>query len=178
MNNLLKELIRFSSSLFAKMGNDFLFGDKIPEKYFFHRKIVLIKKPRKDPQHPSSYRGISLLENTFKIFSAILAKRLSRAIEMVQSPHQYGFTQNRSINNASRVAIDTLTEANRRRTPIIMLSTDFSSAFDSITFEHLENVMKIFNFPQKIIDATMKMVSGTYSIEINGQHSPCRLRAR
>ena len=90
---------------------------------------------------------------------------------MVQSPHQYGFTHNRSISDASRVVIDTLQEANRQRTPIIMLSTDFSSAFDSITFDHLENVMRIFNFPQKIIEATMKMVNGTYSIEVNGQKS-------
>ena len=52
-----------------------------------------------------------------------------------------------------------------------MLSTDFSSAFDSITFQHIENVMKIYNFPREIIAATMKMVNGTYSIEINGQHS-------
>ena len=142
-NNLLKEIIKFSSSLFAKMGNDFLFGEAIPEKFFFHRKIVLIKKPRKDPQHPSSYRGISLLENSFKIYSAILAKRLSNAIEMVQSQHQYGFTRNRSISDASRVVIDTLQEANRQRTPVIMLSTDFSSAFDSITFEHLENKLEL-----------------------------------
>ena len=138
------------------MGNEFLFGDKLPEKYFYHRKIELIKKPRKDPQLPSSYRGISLLENTFKIHSAILAKRLSCAIELVQSPHQYGFTKNRLISDASRVAMDTLYEAHRHQTPIIMLSTDFSSAFDSITVQHIENVMKIYNFPREIIAATMK----------------------
>ena len=170
-NNLLKEIIKFSSSLFASMGNEVLFGDKQPDKYFFHRKIVLIRKPRKDPQHPSSYRGISLLENSFKIFSAILAKRLSGAIESVQSPHQYGFTQNRSINDATRVAMDTLQDAHRNMTPIIMLSTDFSSAFDSITFQHIKNVMEIFNFPRDIILATMKMVTGTYTIDVNGQNS-------
>ena len=39
-NNLLKELIKFSSSLFATMGNEYLFGVKQPEKYFYHRRIV------------------------------------------------------------------------------------------------------------------------------------------
>ena len=33
-NNLLKEIIKFNSSLFASMGNEVLFGDKQPENIF------------------------------------------------------------------------------------------------------------------------------------------------
>ena len=33
-NNLLKELIKFSSALFATMGNGILFGDKQPKNTF------------------------------------------------------------------------------------------------------------------------------------------------
>ena len=67
--------------------------------------------------------------------------------------------------------MDTLQEAHRNRTAILMLSTDFSSASDSITFQHIENVMEIYNFPREIVAAMMKMVKGTYSIDVNGQQS-------
>ena len=52
------------------MGNDILFEDTpLPEKWCMHLKVILIKKAYRGPLNATSYRGISILENTYKLYS-------------------------------------------------------------------------------------------------------------
>ena len=70
INNLpVKEI-----SKYTKAGNDIPFDDiPIPNKWFMHRKVVLIKNANRYPINPSSYRGISLLKKTYKLYSTAIA---------------------------------------------------------------------------------------------------------
>ncbi|GLV46077.1 hypothetical protein CBL_05163 [Carabus blaptoides fortunei] len=64
--------------------------------------IIMIPKPNKPVTDPSSYHPISLLNTLGKIYEKILATKLSDFFETtnVIPPHQYGFRQDRSTQNA------------------------------------------------------------------------------
>ena len=44
-----------------------------------------------------------MLENIFKAFSGVMAKSLSSVLQHSQDPEQYGFTQNRSCMEPTRI---------------------------------------------------------------------------
>ena len=60
--------------------NDILFKDKIPEEWMLSSLEPIFKGPE-DPLHQNSYRGIKLLENTFRLYK-ILDGRLCEVIDI------------------------------------------------------------------------------------------------
>ena len=172
-NQLLKEVSKYTLEILTKVGNDILFGDApLPDKWFMHRQVVLIRKSNRDPLNPTSYRGISLLENIYKLYSTAISNRMKKATEHVQGEEQHGFTSSHSISEATRPMIDAITHAKSEGRPLMLLSTDFSTAFDSITFDHIENCLKYMDFPDIFIKAFMKLVNnGTLQVEVNNSKS-------
>jgi len=73
--------------------------------------------------------------------------------------------------------IDAITHAKTEGRPLMILSTDFSTAFDSITFNHIENSLRFMEFPDNFIRDFMKLVNnGTLQVEVNNSKSAdCRI---
>ena len=115
-NLLIREIFPFIEEILLRYGNHLLFGDN-PN--------IFILKPGKGAIDPDSYRGISMLEVIFKMYSKVLASRMKRAMCFVQNPQQFGFTQGKGILEASRTVLDVIQDAVRSRKPLIVLSTDF-----------------------------------------------------
>ena len=68
--------------------------------------------------------------------------------------------------------IDAIIHAKTENQPLMLLSTDFSTAFDFITFRHIENSLKFMEFPKSFINAFMKLVrNGTLEVEVNSTKS-------
>lgn len=61
--------------------------------------ITLIPKPKKDPLILDNWRPISLLNNDYKVFALILAKRMKSVLDAIINECQSGFMQNRLISN-------------------------------------------------------------------------------
>ena len=64
---------------------------------------------------------------------------MKKATEHIQGTEQHGFAAGHSISEATRPMIDAIIHAKTENQSSMLLSTDFSTAFDSITFEHIEN---------------------------------------
>ena len=92
-NQLLKVLFPYISRILVKMGNDVMFGDEIPDipAWLFHRIVIFIMKPGKATTDENSYRGLSMLENIFKMYSKAIATRTAGPLRHIQNPHQFGF---------------------------------------------------------------------------------------
>ena len=103
-------------------SNQLFFDDDLPDidPFFFHRHVIFILKPGKNPLDPDSYRGLSLLENLFKIFSKILANRMLRPLSHIQHPQQFGFTRGKGFLEASRCVLDTIQHAKRHNNPLMI----------------------------------------------------------
>ena len=86
-----------------------------------------------DRNNPDNYKGISLLNNGYKIYSEISAKRLTVIAKALLLEEKNGFRKGRSsmdcIFSASQI-IEKHTEFN---IPTYIAFIDFKKAFDSVT---------------------------------------------
>ena len=173
-NRLLRFIFPMTSYILVDIANRFMDPDwsRLPSAWFYHRKVVFIPKPGKDPQSEDSYRGLSMLENIFKLFSKCYGDRLGRVLRTIQTSHQFGFTAGRSAQEASRCVSDAIAAARQSGVPLIAISTDVYKAFDQVSHEYMRHCLDFHGAPPEFILAFMRlMCNGTVSYEINGQTS-------
>ncbi|KAJ3631930.1 hypothetical protein MTP99_013030 [Tenebrio molitor] len=105
----------------------------------------MIPKPGKCPNNPKSYRPISLLNITGKIFERILTNRLKFTLETnnLLPPEQFGFRAQRSIHNPlAELQTDITRHANLGECTVGVF-LDIERAFDKVWHDGL--VQKLLN---------------------------------
>lgn len=116
-------------------------------------RLVLIKKPTKPEDQPSSYRPICVLNETGKIFERILVQRIEehltgRGPDIVDD--QYGFRKNRSTVDAILEFKTRIGNIVERGWYAVAVSLDISNAFNSIPWDVINEEMEAKNFPKTI----------------------------
>ena len=83
------------------MANQLLRAGEFPERWKKAR-LVLLPKPEKPPEDPSSYRPLCLLDTAGKAFETLLSRRLTDELEEegALSKNQFGFRGGRSAVDA------------------------------------------------------------------------------
>ncbi|XP_060103366.1 caspase-6 [Heteronotia binoei] len=86
--------------------NSVMYSGEMPNTWSEAR-ITVIPKPGKDKQNPASFRPISVLNNDFKIFSALMANRLNNVITEYIHDDQSGFIPTRTLtDNIQQIDVD------------------------------------------------------------------------
>ena len=101
--------------------------------------IILLLKPNKDKQIPSSYRPISLLSCLGKLLEKIIKSRLMLEVERRQilPQHQAGFRSKKStINNIVRLERYAKEQLNSSRHSAVIFF-DIKAAFDTVWHDAL-----------------------------------------
>ena len=173
-NSLLKMMVPLIKKVLVEAGNKLFFSEEMPEKpaWLFHRKVVFILKPGRNETNEDSYRGLSMLENIFKIYSKIIGDRMAEVLLDIQDKNQYGFTAGKSCMEPTRTIIDTVRYAQNAGKSLVVLSTDIYKAFDCVDFQHMENCLQFYEYPERYREAFMRLVrNGTIQFEVNGHIS-------
>ncbi|CAF1643525.1 unnamed protein product [Rotaria magnacalcarata] len=91
------DTLPFHDQHLTKLFNQILKQVYIPTKWKTAN-IILILKPKKDKQHPSSYRPISLVNCLGKLLEKIIKQRLMLELERrnILPEHQAGFRPGKS----------------------------------------------------------------------------------
>lgn len=113
--------------------------------------ITVIHKKGKDPEEVGSFRPISLLNQDGKLFSKILANRLSPLLDKLVHPDQTGFIPGRNSFFNLRHLFNIMYATNRPQEELAILSLDAEKAFDQVEWPYLFEVLKRFNFGEKFI---------------------------
>lgn len=113
--------------------------------------ISLINKPGKDRLHIENWRPISLLNVDYKIMSKCLSERIKKVITKLVHHSQFGFVKGRNINDALRTILDIVDETNINNRQGLLLALDFQKAFDSISWDYLFQLFKVYNFGEGFI---------------------------
>jgi len=104
--------------------------------------LLLHQYTKKETNNPDNYTGISLLNTGYKIYSKLIAKRLTVIADVLQLEEQNGFRKGRScmdcIFSASQI-IEKHTEFN---IPTYIAFIDFKKAFDSVDREIVDYYVK------------------------------------
>jgi len=167
LKNSSKLLVRHLTELF----NSILKQGYIPTRWKMAN-IILLLKPKKDKQHPSSYRPISLLSCLGKLLEKIIKQRLMLELERrnILPQHQAGFRPGKStiynIVRLERYAQGQLRRARRRRHSAVILF-DIKAAFDSVWHDGLIYKLNDFRIPRYIINYLISFLHNrTAAIEI------------
>lgn len=112
-------LIPHMVALFASLMNG-----KISHTQLLHAFITVISKPNEDPSLPDNYRPIGLLNSDYKIFTKILANRLSLLLPSLIQKDQVGFVPTRHAGDNTRRTIDLIDRLTKTKRPAVLLSLD------------------------------------------------------
>ena len=130
------------------------------------------KSNKNDKRLPLSYRGISLLSCTYKLYSSFLNMRLQKYIENnnILSDEQNGFRESRSCEDHLYV-MDTVINTNlKNNKSIFACFVDFSKAFDLINRDQLMLQILNKNIDGKFYWSLKSLYSSTSScLKINGE---------
>ena len=133
--------------------------------------ITLLQKPNKDPLRIKNYRPISLLNCDYKIYSKVLANRVSQNIKDLINNDQTGFIKDRYIGENIRTIQDIIDHANNNNMEGLLLQLDFEKAYDSIEWTFLLSVLKKFGFPNSFIDGVKLLYTNIVSTVVNDGYS-------
>ncbi|XP_050277977.1 uncharacterized protein LOC126719473 [Quercus robur] len=148
----------------------FLNSASLPE-HLNHTFITLIPK-KKNLEHASEFRPISLCNVLYKIFSKVLANRLKRILPKIITEHQSAFTKSRLIFDNILVAFESLHSMQKHngKEGFMAIKLDMSKAYDRVEWPYLEAVMRKMGFNNKWIKLLMLCVTTiSYSILVNGE---------
>lgn len=108
-----------------------------------------------------NFRGICLLNVSYKILAEILYQRLSIYAEEIIGDYQCGFRRGRSTTDQIFTLRQIMEKAWEYNINIHQLFIDFKQAYDSIDRQALFNIMNEFGIPTKLINLTRATLTDT-----------------
>ena len=108
--------------------------------------ITLVPKKDKDGRFLKNWRPISLLNTDYKILTKLLANRLQNVLPEIISNDQVGYIKKRFIGDNIRIIDDIIDYCIKFHTPSLILLVDFEKAFDTVKWNFLFKMLKLFNF--------------------------------
>jgi len=131
-----------------------IYGD-IPEEW---RTVIVIPIHKKgDRNNPDNYRGISLLNTGYKIYSKIIAKRLTAIAVVLLLEEQNRFRKGRFCMDCILSASQIIEKHREFNIPTYIAFIDFKKAFDSVDRDKLWTIMLSTGIPTHLITITQKI---------------------
>lgn len=142
-----------------------------PNSHFLHAFITVIPQPGKDPSLPDNYSPISLLNSDYKIFTKILANRLSCLLPSLIHRDQVGFVPTRHAGDNTRRTIDLIDPLTKTNRPILVLSLDAQNAFDCLSWSFMFAVLSHYGFTGSFIKALQALYSTPSQVQLSSHIS-------
>lgn len=160
-NNILKRLAKATS---IKGGIDVCQANRrIPSNWKDSNTVLIYKKG--DPNSPCNWRPICLQQAIYKIYAAVLAKRLATWCikHNTISPLQKGFLPFEGCFEHSFVMQSLITDSKRRNKDLRIVWLDLKNAFGSVPHDKLFDMMSCLNIPSHFITLCKDIYSGSSS---------------
>jgi len=121
----------------------------------------------------ANYRPITLLNTCYKLFTAIIAKRLSEAVAPLIHKSQHAFLPRRKIFDAIYEAQTFLYDRqNKNKVNAALVLLDQAKAYDKTSQLFLYKCLEILRVPQQMIEVIKELYNGfTAKININNNLS-------
>lgn len=108
--------------------------------------ISVIPKEGKNKQECSSYRPIRVLNQDYRLFTAILARRPEIILPEIIHLDQTGFIKHRQTQDNIRRTLHVMQHVIKNQIETIVVGIDAEKAFDSVGWDFLYKVLEQFHF--------------------------------
>ena len=108
--------------------------------------ISLLPKQDRNLLHIKNWRPITLLTVEHKLMAKVYATRLQKVIPYLVSEEQFGFVQNKQIQDVIRYILEIIQHCDNEQLPSVLVSLDIEKCFDSIDREALDTILTLFGF--------------------------------
>ena len=112
--------------------------------------ITCLPKSGKIRNQLKNWRPISLLNTSYKLISFCITNRIGPLLNRIISQEQKRFLENGSIADCSRLIYAIINETENLNKSGLILLVDFQKAFDSLSWDFVDEVLENFNFGPNI----------------------------
>lgn len=136
----------------AKFFNDIWKNQTFPE-IWKSTQVIPIPKPNKDRTSTEGYRPISLLPVLLKCFNTVVKNKLEAHVEAIKyiPKNSVGFTKGKGTNDIF-YKLNSAILKNKSILRQILLSIDFTKAFDNVNIAKLIKILTKINTEKTIIN--------------------------
>lgn len=130
--------------------------------------IIIPLHKKGDKTDCCNYRGISLLNTAYKVFSKVLLGRLVPYVKESLGEYQCGFRKGKSTVKQLSIIGQIIEKKYEYRKDFWQIFVDFRKAYDSIHRESLYNIMEEIGIPNKLVTLTkMCMEETKYQVRLS-----------
>lgn len=117
-------------------------------------KVIPIPKPGKDSLSVEGYRPISLLPVLMKLFNTVIKIQLESYFENQNflPKHCFGFRKDKSVQDVFFNLNNEMFNNKRKKIQQVLISIDFSKAFDKVNLDKLIKILKTYKTENSIIN--------------------------
>ena len=134
--------------------------------------IIYPVHKRGDKSNPDNYRGISLLDCTYKVLSRILYNRCKDQLELELGEYQGGFRPWRSCPEQIITLKLVMDYYKRRQKQQVITFVDFKKAYDSIHRPSMMKILRNFGLHPKLIKMIeLTLTNTTSKVKFRGELS-------
>jgi len=108
--------------------------------------ITCLPKGDKPREFLKNWRPITLLNIDYKLLSGAIAQRVKSVLNDIIDVTQKGFLRNRFISENTRLVYDVIDYMRKSDKNGVLLLINFEKAFDSLEWDYIEKVLKVYNF--------------------------------
>ena len=127
-------------------------------------KIVVLPKPAKDLRFPASYRPITIVSITYKLFTRILDERLKDVLSELCDSDQFGFSEGIGSDDILSITRALLCVSERYGLPSWIASMDCIKAFDCVCHAELWDALGELGVPSFYIELFRQMYAGNFAV--------------
>lgn len=133
------------------------------------KSVITLLYKKGNPNLPSNYRPIALIQVDMKILDRILNKRLLDILPSLIHPDQKGFIAGRSIQENLLFLEEIKHKGTSDQQPWVVQFLDFAKAYDRVSWSYLWEIMDAMHFPPAYVNwIKLTYTSNKYLINING----------
>ena len=123
--------------------------EKVPEEW---RDGLIVKLPKRgDLSQCTNWRGITLISVPAKVFSRVLAHRISAGVDSTLREEQAGFRKGRGTTEHIYTLRNIIEQVNEWNSNLYACFIDYEKAFDCLHRDTLWTILRSYGIPRKII---------------------------